>query len=559
MIAICIEKGSNRFEWLHKDINEKEFWVDVGLTKIIYEEEEAIFVVRRDISEQKSLENSLKESELRVRTLINNIPLQVIVTTLEGKILLANPQTLKDYRFKEERLADLNILDFYEDPMESDEIISDIQTLGKVEQKIVKIKRYDGIHSMMLSVLPIAYGEEKALLSIGVDLTQRLELEKDLKEAKETAELANRSKSEFLANMSHEIRTPMNAIIGFTELLNEQLSEPRLKAYTKTIQSASSSLLTLINDILDLSKIEAGKLQLENSSFKLATLIQQIKDLFEFQATKNGLEFICNESTNSVVFGDSLRLMQILTNLVDNAIKFTKEGSISIYTNIVDENKDEIKIKFCVEDTGIGISGDVQRHLFGEFMQADTSTTRKYGGTGLGLAISKQLVELMSGDIWIESEEGKGSKFIFTAIFSKDQIKNEDADIDTIENINIEVLNDKKILLVEDNKVNQLVLLGILEDININIEIANNGQEAIDMFKKDKYDLILMDLQMPILDGFEASKLIRKIDLDIPIVALSAAVMLEDKIRTKEIGMNAHLEKPIDNVKLIKTLSILIM
>jgi len=247
--------------------------------------------------------------------------------------------------------------------------------------------------------------------------------------------------------------------------------------------------------------------------------------------------------------------MQIFTNLIGNAIKFTKDGSVHFIIEKESEDLDSVGIKFTVKDSGIGMSKEVQENLFSEFMQADTSTTRKFGGTGLGLAISKQLVELMGGDIRVISKEDIGSEFIFDVSFKKDEMITENTEEISSPEINYKLFKGKNILLVEDNKVNQLVVSGILEDLEVNIDIANNGKEAVEKYAKEKYSLILMDLQMPFMDGFEASEKIRQLDLNIPIIALSAAVMKEDKEHTKKSGMNAHIAKPIDYNELVSTLT----
>ncbi len=392
-----------------------------------------------------------------------------------------------------------------------------------------------------------------------IDLTSLKEKEESLKIEKQKAEDATKLKSEFLANMSHEIRTPMNGIIGMSYLALQTPLDELQRNYIEKIDSSAKSLLGIINDILDFSKIEAGKLTIENIDFSIFKVVEQISDLVNIKAKEKNLEFkimYCSDSMKNF-HGDSLRLGQVLLNLVGNAIKFTSKGTVTL--NIGRISKD--RYRFEIKDTGIGLTSKQISRLFQSFSQADSSTTRNYGGTGLGLSISKQLVELMNGKIWCESEYEKGSKFIFEI----DLIELEDIKINSCQDMiskpkeiskpkDINTLNGSDVLLVEDNKINQEIILGLIGSSGINIDIANNGQEAIDMFNTKEYELILMDLQMPIMGGIEATKIIRKTNNDIPIIALTANAMKVDVQRTQDVGMNEHLNKPIEVDKLYHTL-----
>ena len=550
MMDICFKDGNNRFEWIYKDINNNEFWVDVGLTRILYKGTDAIYVVWRDIAKQKNLEASLKNSELRMRTLIDNIPLHVIVSSYSGNVLLANPKTIDDYDFIEKDISKINVLEFYVEPSARDEVINDIQTKGKVENKIVKLKRPDGIHSMMMSILPIKYAGQDALLSIGVDLTERLSMENALVQAKNKADAANRSKSEFLANMSHEIRTPMNAIIGFTELLNDQISEPRLKSYVRTIKSASHTLLTLINDILDLSKIEAGKLEINKTPTNLYGLSDDISSIFMISAKNKNLDFIVKVDHNipKSLLIDEIRLRQVLLNIVGNAVKFTEAGfvKLSIKASNVDNHNSKIDLEFCIKDSGIGIPKSQLEHIFKEFEQTQGQDNRKFGGTGLGLSISKRLCKMMGGKIFVDSIQGIGTSFFInfygvdiSSIIDEKRVDN----ISTL-NTKIFVFNKAKILAVDDIEDNRELILRNFEDTNIDIITANDGLEAIQQYKSEKPDLILMDLRMPNMNGYEAAKEIKKLT-NIPIVALTASVMEDDYERLKGENFDGYLRKPV--------------
>jgi PAS domain S-box-containing protein len=383
------------------------------------------------------------------------------------------------------------------------------------------------------------------------DISENKKLEEEILKSKYEAENANKAKSQFLANMSHEIRTPLNGIIGLTELIMDTNLSNIQKDYLEKSKKSSYALLNVINDILDYSKIEAGKLDIVNSKFDFNELLKNIFGLFEYKAYEKNLEFkmYIDENIPNILIGDALRITQVLNNLIGNSIKFTKKGFISLEAHIMDKTNNTIKIKVSVQDSGIGISEDKKQTLFQAFEQGDSSTTKEYGGTGLGLMITKELINLMNGEIWFESKENTGSNFEFTLRleYVDNQIKTEN-----IENNHksIKLKETKNALLVEDNNTNQIVATRVLEKKGFNIDIANNGLEAVNMSKSNTYDIIFMDLQMPVMDGFDATVKIREFDTKTPIVALSAAVMKEDKIQTKKAGMNMHIAKPINKEEL---------
>lgn len=383
------------------------------------------------------------------------------------------------------------------------------------------------------------------------DVSGQKSIEKALKEAIIKSENAVKSKQQFLSNMSHEIRTPMNAIIGFTKvILNTELSKKQ-REYLTAIKMSGDTLIVLINDILDLAKVDSGKLIFEKTPFKLSVSIKTMLHLFETKIQEKNLKLIVNYDPDipEVVMGDAVRLHQIIINLVSNAIKFTSEGSITIGVKKISNSEENSTIEFSVADTGIGIERNNIDKIFENFQQAHSQTSRIYGGTGLGLAIVKQLVEAQGGTISVKSKENEGSVFSFVLQFAKANGATV-LDIDTVELVNYDITG-TKVLVVEDVELNQLLMKTLLDDLGFKCEIVSNGKIAIEFLQKNHYDIILMDIQMPVMNGFQASEYIRNtMKLNIPIIALTADVTTVDIEKCKTFGMNDFIAKPVDDRKL---------
>ena len=396
-------------------------------------------------------------------------------------------------------------------------------------------------------------GDLTGSIGIHLDITEQKQLEIELIEARVQAESSAKAKQTFLANMSHEIRTPMNAILGMTNQLGKTSLNQNQLSYLNTIHSAADNLLIIINDILDLSKIDAGKLSLEKIGFDLRVVVDRVMQVLMHKAEEKGLDFSninFDKKLSPVFMGDPYRLKQVLLNLVSNAIKFTHKGKVDISCFLVESLPLQQKVRIVITDTGIGMDDTFSKNLFQKFIQEDNSILRKYGGTGLGMSISKELIEMMGGVITVKSKKAEGTEIIMDFEFEMGALI--DLPVKEMTIVDTSILNGKKILVTDDNEMNQMVAATVLENYGANIVQAFNGAEAIELLKVDEFDLIFMDIQMPVMDGFQATQIIRNSHSSaIPIIALTANAIQGDNIKCIEAGMNDYISKPFEEAQLV--------
>lgn len=531
-------------------------WLRINAVPITINEIRHVMVVIDDITERMRAEEGLKRYQL-LSEYARDIMLFV---GLDGRIIEANNAALEAYGYEREELLSMKVHQL-RTPKNGCLVDSHMKqaNYNGILFETVHYRKDGSSFPVEISSQGAKIGKEIVLLSIIRDVTERRRVEEELYRAKEAAEIANRAKSQFLANMSHEIRTPMNGIIGMTNLTlatnltNEQRDNLLL------VKSCANSLLKLINNILDISKIEAGKMIVESVAFNFRNLIDQIIKAHTVPAEEKGLELICNiqQDIPEVLLGDPGKLQQVLNNLIGNAVKFTDIGKVvvSIVKSAIEGQ--QIKLKFSVEDTGIGISKDEISGLFRSFSQVDSSITRRYGGSGLGLAISKQLVEIMGGNIWVESEKGKVTTFHFTTVFSiTDQLKLKKQPV-----YQYSISKTKKplaILVAEDEEINKIMVNRLLSQKGHQVEVVSNGEEALAILAKKEFDLVLMDVQMPEMDGIEATRRIREKEKStnrhLPIIALTAYALQGDREKFLAVGMDGYLAKPVDSEDLFATI-----
>jgi|GEM_PF-2319239 len=532
----------------------------------------AIVLLNRDKRKQQHLQKEINEKERILNQYLEAIPDGVMVINKNKEIVLLNQSGREILGIKSGKLNNISdelnevrlvdptryMVRFTPDSLPVTRGLDGEKLIGN---KIDLVKN-NKIYHLETNVQPIIglEGEITSAITVFRDITERANYEATLEKARILAEKSVHVKDIFLSNVSHEIRTPLNAIIGFTNLLVAEVTEPKSVEYVSYIQFASKNLLDLINDILDFSKIEAGQVYLEKTPTSIPDLIQSISVIIRQKAIEKGILYECiiADDLPEVIEADKLRLTQILLNVCGNAIKFTEKGSVKLFVDPVGPVLNGIQnIRFQVRDTGIGIASDKIKEVFNRFVQATESTTRIFGGTGLGLSIVKSLVQLFEGTLDLQSELGKGSTF--TMQFPMRVL--EDVALEEEIKITPEIgtsIGSLKVLAAEDNILNQKLLNAIFERLKIPLTIVNNGQEALDMLMEDEFDLVLMDIQMPVMDGYTAIKQIRSsISKTIPIITMTAHAMVGEKEECLSIGANSYISKPFKESELLTTIALL--
>ena len=572
----------NRLQDIRKVENEKnvQFSKILFLLLLIFLVALFVFVIliinnQKEKNNQLEIYNANQKSASRYALSLIEASLDPLVTISDkGKIMDMNEALVNITGVTREELISSDFFDYFTEQQKAREVYQEVFKKGSVSDAPLTLRNKNGKLTDVLfngSVYKDGDGNVLGVVIVARDVTEQKRIATELIEARVFAELATeiaeeekrnaeaatltaenavKAKQQFLSNMSHEIRTPMNAIIGFTKVvLRTDLTEKQ-KEYLSAIKMSGDALIVLINDILDLAKVDAGKMTFEQIPFRLAASISAMLHVFETKIHEKKLELVTEYDANipKVLLGDPVRLHQIILNLVSNAIKFTPKGKITVSVRLLNESEENATVEFAITDTGIGIDENKMETIFDNFQQATSGTSRLYGGTGLGLAIVRQLVEPQGGTLNVKSKINEGSTFSFTLNFPK-TISDEGFET---ENVEIETeLKNIKVLVVEDMPLNQLLMKTLLDDFGFDHFIAENGKIAVEKLQENDYDVVLMDLQMPIMNGFEATEFIRNtLKLDLPIIALTADVTTVDLPKCKAVGMNDYIAKPVDDREL---------
>lgn len=573
---MCVGQDKLVFETGKEFITEENLFDSNGVEhtvivrKVSFEShnsEKVLIATLQDITENKRAQAEIQSSKQFMEKIINATPIPIFIKDKDHKYTILNDALCSFVGISREEMIGKSDYDFFSKEeadvfWAKDNLVYESKEENINEENVTDVNGVE--HKVITKKIAIEAGNsELVLIGIIEDVTQQRQYEEWLKESKDFAEKANKAKSEFLANMSHEIRTPMNGILGFVNLLADTSLNAEQKDFVTEVQKSSELLLSVINDILDISKIEAGKMVMENTCFKIGSVVDDIVTLAKSASSKKSLEIksFIHPEVPMHLYGDPCRLKQVLNNLVSNSIKFTDKGEILVAVKLEKNKTDSFVLRFEISDTGIGIPQDKLALVFEKFTQADVSTTRQYGGTGLGLSIVQRIVNLMNGEISVSSEEGKGSVFTFTAEFGKncsseDEINSKDVQISSVlTDAEIESNSKYKLLLAEDNQVNQKLTVKVLSKFGFVCDVVSNGDEAVNAYKSLKYDLILMDCQMPILDGYQATAEIRKFESlmgcaeqkHVPIIAITANALNGDSEACLAAGMDDYISKPINS------------
>lgn len=576
-----IKTGAQKNEFLTENADGQKVWLKGAFIPVKNIDGEVVRVIQLayDVTREKEMSKELLSLSNFQEGILDGTRHSIICTDLDGTIKLWNKGATELLGYTADEIVDKENPGLIHD---IDEVIARAEVLTEelgfkvnpgFETFVVKAREQDVadenewtyIHKdgtripvwLSVTALRDSKGEVESYLGIAVDSTEMKRMEKSLKQAKELAEESLMAKEVFLANMSHEIRTPLNAIVGFSNLLKEKELEPEAEGYVSAVAIASRNLLRLINDVLDLSKIEDDKIELEDKPLNLRELCTDTLNLNSQLAEAKNLELVeeIDPDLPEFVMGDSTRITQILTNLLGNAIKFTQDGTVTLGVKVEEQNENAVSLRMSVRDTGIGIPKEKLDVIFDRFIQAESSTTREYGGSGLGLNIVKKLVKLKGGEIHVDSTPGEGSEFWFTIsldIPSEQQVNKE---FRQVQKSAMDSLDGIRILLAEDNDHNQILATTYIRRNQGIVDVAENGAIALDMIQKDQYDIVLMDLQMPKMDGFQATEMIRRdLKLEIPIVACTANSLVGEKDKSMKLGMNDYITKPYTERDLVQTI-----
>lgn len=565
-IDFALEHGEVTFRWENQTLCDELIPTQITIKKVPYADGYRLFGSLRDLRPVIDAEQLMNEAIERNQLMIDATPICFLFWDDCFQLVDCNQAALSLFG-QTDKVMLMQKLSKLSEEQPPDEASDRKQFLSYL-QKVMNDGRliFEWVYTdndgtelpVEVTLIRVEYRNNFRIAGYLRDLREHKLMMHEITKAKELAEDSARAKSDFLANMSHEIRTPMNGIIGFTKLaLNLPLLDKQ-RDYLLKIDQSAKNLLRIINDILDFSKIEAGKLEMEQYPFLLEEVFREIHNLIDPSVKKKDIFFNSHidESARIFFMSDALRLQQVLLNIINNAVKFTSIGGITMKVSLSEKTNNLCKLLFEITDTGIGMTGEQIGKIFSPFRQADSSITRKYGGTGLGLSISKTLVNMMGGDIWCESTLGKGTTFFFTVCYNSTE---DDATLsNTLEEKTTFSDNYKaaRILLAEDNEINQMIIVEILGQAGFSVDIAENGQMAVDMVFSNPYDFVFMDIQMPIMDGFTATEIIRKDSrfLGLPIIAMTANAMSGDREKSLSIGMNDHISKPVVPEIIFKTL-----